>query len=176
VNTVISDPPRTVDLLSRPESAQAWWAQRAAVLPTGQAPAFEASGSLRAAARAIFDALIDGEPWPEAAVSTVNTFAAAAPASEAIRVLPGGASAERRWHTESQGQAMLAAIAEDAIRLLADEPRRSRLRRCANPSCSIIFLAKHPRRVWCSGSTCGNRRRVARHYRSTRAATTKEQS
>lgn len=194
-NTVTGAGVATVDLLSRTDSAQQWWTQQAQaqVLPPGTAPDFQASGKLRTALRQLFEAAIAGRSWPQRALSTINTFAANAPVSEAIaggRVvltpneselartldLAQGTMAERRWHAQRPGQAMLAAIAEDAIRLLADEPRRMRLRRCANPGCSIIFLAKHPRRVWCSGSTCGNRRRVARHDRSARTAATKEQS
>ncbi|WP_139810547.1 CGNR zinc finger domain-containing protein, partial [Mycobacterium avium] len=36
--------------------------------------------------------------------------------------------------------------------------------RCANPDCSMLFLATNPRRSWCTANICGNRARVARHY------------
>jgi predicted RNA-binding Zn ribbon-like protein len=41
------------------------------------------------------------------------------------------------------------------------------LRRCANPACSMIFIALNPRRSWCAPGVCGNRVRVARHHRRT---------
>jgi predicted RNA-binding Zn ribbon-like protein len=43
-----------------------------------------------------------------------------------------------------------------------------RLRRCANPACSMLFLADTTRRQWCTPNLCGNRARVARHYRRSR--------
>jgi predicted RNA-binding Zn ribbon-like protein len=45
------------------------------------------------------------------------------------------------------------------------------LRRCANPTCSMLFVAPNARRIWCTANICGNRTRVARHYERTHAAT-----
>ena len=42
---------------------------------------------------------------------------------------------------------------------------RARLRRCEGPGCVLYFVAANPRRRWCSPRLCGNRVRVARHYR-----------
>ncbi|MEV3921501.1 CGNR zinc finger domain-containing protein [Actinomadura coerulea] len=36
----------------------------------------------------------------------------------------------------------------------------------------MLFLPAHPRRRWCSAARCGNRVRVARHYRRHRPAET----
>lgn len=41
------------------------------------------------------------------------------------------------------------------------------LRRCANPTCSMLFLAENKRRKWCTSNICGKRARVARHYERT---------
>nr|WP_272925044.1 CGNR zinc finger domain-containing protein [Streptomyces sp. SID8377] len=46
------------------------------------------------------------------------------------------------------------------------------MRRCANPECSMLFLAGNSRRKWCTGNICGNRTRVARHCRRSRAGGT----
>lgn len=47
---------------------------------------------------------------------------------------------------------------------------RTRIRRCANPACVLLFLdvSKSGRRRWCDMSSCGNRAKVARHYERTR--------
>ncbi|MFI5895409.1 CGNR zinc finger domain-containing protein [Actinoplanes sp. NPDC051513] len=58
----------------------------------------------------------------------------------------------------------LAAVAGEAIALLADPERLELLRRCANPACSMVFLAENKRRRWCAPNVCGNRVRVARHH------------
>jgi predicted RNA-binding Zn ribbon-like protein len=55
----------------------------------------------------------------------------------------------------------LARLAVEAVDLLA---RPSALAPCAAPGCVRYFLRDNPRRGWCSGA-CGNRARVARHYR-----------
>jgi predicted RNA-binding Zn ribbon-like protein len=169
VDTVMTavQPPR--DLIADPERAEAWWALESGRLPRGERPEEGAALRLRAAIRDVFDAHLEGrEPLP-ASVADVNAFAAAVPTSEQLSVGPGGPEAVVRWHTEHGGNAVLAAIAREAIGLLADPEQRSRLRRCANPSCSMLFLAENKRRIWCSSAGCGNRARAARHYHKTRA-------
>ncbi|MEV5173828.1 ABATE domain-containing protein [Streptomyces flaveolus] len=54
-------------------------------------------------------------------------------------------------------------IAHQAVELLTG-PDRERLRPCLAPNCPLYFLKHHARREWCSPA-CGNRVRVARHYR-----------
>jgi predicted RNA-binding Zn ribbon-like protein len=43
----------------------------------------------------------------------------------------------------------------------------SLVRRCANPSCVLLFLdvSKSGRRRWCDMATCGNRAKATAHYR-----------
>jgi predicted RNA-binding Zn ribbon-like protein len=55
-------------------------------------------------------------------------------------------------------EATLALVARDALDLIAG-PDLSRVRRCANPDCNIMFVdTSRPRqRRWCSMATCGNR-------------------
>ncbi|MBL0803339.1 CGNR zinc finger domain-containing protein, partial [Streptomyces albidoflavus] len=65
-------------------------------------------------------------------------------------------------------QALLGAVARDAVELLTDPGARALLRRCAGQDCPLVYLdtSRGRRRRWCSGETCGNRERVARHRRS----------
>jgi predicted RNA-binding Zn ribbon-like protein len=44
------------------------------------------------------------------------------------------------------------------------------VRRCANPTCVLLFLdlSRNARRRWCDMSTCGNRAKAATHYRRRR--------
>jgi predicted RNA-binding Zn ribbon-like protein len=48
----------------------------------------------------------------------------------------------------------------------------TRIRRCANPDCVLLFLdtSKSGRRRWCDMTTCGNRAKAATHYRRHRRA------
>jgi predicted RNA-binding Zn ribbon-like protein len=57
---------------------------------------------------------------------------------------------------------LLAAIARSAAEIIS-EGEASRIRLCANLSCSLIFYdaSRTHRRRWCSMSLCGNRHKVA---------------
>ncbi|MET9873699.1 CGNR zinc finger domain-containing protein [Actinacidiphila glaucinigra] len=58
---------------------------------------------------------------------------------------------------------MIAELARAAVGFLAG-PERERLRACTAPRCVRYFVKSHGRQEWCKPS-CGNRARVARHYR-----------
>lgn len=149
------------DRFDDPLLAEAWWRLESGRLPVGPLPDAPAVRRLRAALRELFEARIDRRAPAATAVEDVNAFTAAAPIS---RRLNSSGAAESRWHVEHGGSAQLAAIAADAIELLADEERSALLRRCGNAECGMLFLAENPRRVWCASNVCGNRARVARHY------------
>jgi predicted RNA-binding Zn ribbon-like protein len=63
----------------------------------------------------------------------------------------------------SVAELVVGLIAHQGVELLGS-PRRHHLRACVAPNCDRFFLKTHSRREWCS-PTCGNRARVARHYR-----------
>jgi len=73
---------------------------------------------------------------------------------------------EARWLAGPLG--LLAPVAEAAATLLA-EGDPARVRRCDGPTCSLWFLdtSRNGRRRWCSMARCGNRAKVAAHYRRT---------
>ena len=104
-------------------------------------------------------------------IEDINAVAASAPVSLRIGGPGHDLQAQTRWHTELGGNAALAAVATEAITLIGQPGRRDMLRRCANPNCSMLFLAQTTRRQWCTQNICGNRTRVARHYQRTHART-----
>jgi predicted RNA-binding Zn ribbon-like protein len=61
------------------------------------------------------------------------------------------------------GATAVALLAAHAVDLFTGEQPAS-LRACHAPGCVLYFVKQHPRREWCSAG-CGNRARVARHYR-----------
>jgi predicted RNA-binding Zn ribbon-like protein len=67
-------------------------------------------------------------------------------------------------------RAALATLARSAIELIAG-PALPRIRNCANPTCSLMFIdhSRPGRRRWCSMEGCGNRAKTAR-YRQRRGA------
>lgn len=69
------------------------------------------------------------------------------------------------------GQAALAQLARGAIELVAGD-QLHRIRNCANPTCSLMFIdhSRPGRRRWCSMERCGNRAKTSR-YRERRRTT-----
>jgi predicted RNA-binding Zn ribbon-like protein len=63
----------------------------------------------------------------------------------------------------------LSAVARDAIALFTTADAR-RLRECASPECSLLFLdlSRPGHRRWCSSNACGGKARAAT-YRQRRA-------
>jgi predicted RNA-binding Zn ribbon-like protein len=165
----VADP--QIDLLEASDRSATWWNLEGARLPDGPAPTTAATHRLRAAIRDLFDAHLEGRTARATSIEDVNAAAAAAPTSPRVVATEQGQRVETRWHTEQGGNAALAAIAREAIELLATPDRLQRLRRCANPECSMLFLAENARRQWCASNVCGNRARVARHYERTHRPT-----
>jgi predicted RNA-binding Zn ribbon-like protein len=155
------------DLLTAARDAQAWWRIEGTRVPGGDLPDIRALRRLRTALRAMIEALVDGRPVPPGAVADLNFFMQSAPASTRLLLTDTGLRTEIQWHREYGGNPRLAFIATQAAEFLSDPSKVSRLRRCANPACSMIFVAVNPRRSWCAPGVCGNRVRVARHYSRT---------
>ncbi|MFD3588171.1 CGNR zinc finger domain-containing protein [Streptomyces sp. NPDC058683] len=164
-----------VDLMDSPAASATWWALQASRLPEGPTPSLEATRTLRAAIRDVFDAHLAGRPPQDTSVEDINAAAATVPTSPRMVRSQTGTTMQTRWHTEQGGNAALAAVARETIELFASPARLATLRRCANPSCSMLFLAANKRRTWCAANVCGNRVRVARHYERTRGANSNPQ-
>jgi predicted RNA-binding Zn ribbon-like protein len=166
INTVAAPgSPVADDLLSADRGAQAWWRFEAARVPDGDLPDIHDLRRLRSALRDIIEALVEDRPVPQAAVSELNFFLQLAATSTRLRLTGTGLRAETHWHCEYGGNPKLAFIATQAAEFLSDPAQVRRLRRCANPACSMIFMAVNPRRSWCAAGVCGNRVRVARYHR-----------
>ena len=95
----------------------------------------------------------------------VRTLNRAATQRALARVLDAAAKSAR-LHRPTVGGA-LATIAQDAVLLLSSAAQRTRLRRCANTGCRVLFYdgSRPGRRRWCFPNRCGDRMR-ARVYRT----------
>jgi predicted RNA-binding Zn ribbon-like protein len=92
------------------------------------------------------------------------------PINEVLRVTEGHdelVEAAKAWQIEYVAREggldwLLAAVARSAAEIIS-EGEATRVRLCANPSCSLIFYdaSRTHRRRWCSMSLCGNRHKVA---------------
>lgn len=120
---------------------------------------------LRSAVADIVHALVSGTAVPPMAVMEVNRILPER--AESLR-LASGADGYHLVSSPSADRALglLVPVAEAAARLLVDgDP--SRVRRCDAPGCALWFLdaSRNGRRRWCSMARCGNRAKVAAHYR-----------
>lgn len=172
VDTLVTVTEPATDLIVEPAQAALWWQLQASRLPTGRAPDLLATRRLRSAIRDLFDSHLEHRDPRPTSIEDINGAAASVPVTPRLEVVGDQLTCQTRWHTEYGGNAALAAIAADAIAVITDPDQRQALRRCANPSCSMLFLATNRRRAWCTANICGNRARVARHYERTHPAPT----
>lgn len=169
VDTLMLAADPAIDLLEHEPKAAAWWRTQQVRLPDGPAPDTASIRRLRAAIRDVFDSHLEHREPQATSFEDINAAAAGVPTSMRLVSDADGVRAETRWHGEHGGNTHLAAIAREVIELMGDTERVGRLRRCANPSCSMLFLAQSKRRQWCADNVCGNRARVARHYQKRRS-------
>jgi predicted RNA-binding Zn ribbon-like protein len=135
----VTDPP--TDLLVDRDSQRRWWAVQRPSLPDDSAPNQAATRQLRAAIRDLFDAHLEHRPTAASTLGDLNAAAASVPTSPRLVVEDDQPTMRTRWHTEHGGNANLAFLAREAMELIADPAGRQQLRRCANPACSMLFLA-----------------------------------
>ena len=173
VNTVAAVGPggAVVDLIATPDGLRAWLDAQADRLGGDRAstdallrelPSVHAE---REALRMLFRAAMRGEAPDAEALALVNAASAAVPLYPVLEWSAGSPPRALTRHRAAGPAARpLAVVARSGIDLLASE-RRHLLRACGGPGCVLLFLATNPRRHWCSPAICGNRARVARHYR-----------
>lgn len=170
-NTLLEREEGREDLLATPERLLAWCeaeGERLGVLDAAglgrRLPEFL---MLRGAIRELFRGQLDGERSSERAVEEINAASARVPRFRELRWETEDRRSGLRAQTRDLGGEVadiaLARIARSAIELAGD-PGREFLRSCPAPGCPLIFCAENRRRRWCSNA-CGNRVRVARHYR-----------
>ena len=187
LNTWHFNADQPLDLLQSPEDLVIWLA--AAGLPDG-AYCAELSSSppnrrilldealwLRRDILLIVQSLVAGELPPPYTVDALNRILTESGPSfrlDSLTIPPEGDQEERmegqlvlNVHEHiSSVLGVLQPIALSAARIVT-EANPTRIRQCASSNCMYWFLdtSKSGRRRWCSMSRCGNRAKVAKHYR-----------
>jgi predicted RNA-binding Zn ribbon-like protein len=101
-------------------------------------------------------------------MTTINDTAATVPSTPRLRWKDAGPVEETVWPRDVRAaDVAFAQIAASAISTLVEDGG-DRLRLCGAHGCNRMFVADHRRRRWCSRA-CGDRVRVARHYRNGKA-------
>lgn len=105
--------------------------------------------------------LRQGVPPPVQSLAAITEAQRATPSRTTLTWADGHLTATT--HRQGTLGARLAAqLADAAVDLLTGDV--TRIRQCEGHDCVMLFIPAHPRRRWCSTTTCGNRARVARHY------------
>lgn len=165
-DTIITSRDPAVDLLADEAACRFWWGLQRDRLPNeAPAPSLALTIELRQAVREILDAHIAGIAPSTAVIDHINDTAADVACTRQLMQTPAGWAALTIRHPPADRlyELALAAVAESLIDLLVG-PALNRLRRCENPTCSMLFVASDPRRKFCTQNICANRTRVARHY------------
>jgi predicted RNA-binding Zn ribbon-like protein len=166
VNTRVRKDGVQVDLLDTPSALTAWLAAEAGRQPwTGAAATamdLRAVRTMRDAIVELLAAMRAGVTPRRGALRTVNAALSNSAATMRLVWTPAGPRVKAQAVTLGR-DALLHALAVDAAGLLTS-PQAKLIRKCAHSECVLQFLARNPRRRWCSAAVCGNRARVARHY------------
>lgn len=125
---------------------------------------FDAALAVRESIYAIFLAIGEGRPLPEADLAAFNEVLATAPRKLGVSASDGAYA----WIVEPPRASLgdtLAPVLWSAADLLTQSGSR-RIRRCANDKCKWVFVdrSKGGTRRWCDMSACGNRAKSHRHY------------
>jgi predicted RNA-binding Zn ribbon-like protein len=185
VNTEVMASEGRRDLLQRYEDVAAWLQAAGAVTEAeahdaatwwGQTEAgtvaLERARAFRALLREMAERLAAGEPVPVEVVAAVNALLARPIRVASIRATDGGFADEDGWAFREPDD-LLVPVAESARDLLCHRDP-SLVRKCRNPDCILFFYdtTKNRGRAWCSMAACGNRTKVAAHYRRRRERST----
>src|SRR5688572_10353728 len=179
VNTEIVVRRKAIDLLTGSGAYTAWWRAAAAHYPevVGRLPAGGSEANpellpsviaLRSALREIFGTVADGTAAPADALAVLNRALEAV--DDAIVLGTDGEPRHLLVPRVPAADGPLAAVARSAFALLT-EAESSRIHRCSNGRCVLLFYdtTRSATRRWCSAA-CMNRARSSRRYRERRQA------
>jgi predicted RNA-binding Zn ribbon-like protein len=128
-------------------------------------PLLDEARAFRAVLREMVERIVTGKPVARSAVEAINELYSRRPGYP--QVIRTNGRFERRFHSDTSGPAqLLVPLAEAASGLLCAGDL-SLVKKCRNNACILYFYdtTKNHARQWCSMKICGNRIKVAAHYR-----------
>jgi predicted RNA-binding Zn ribbon-like protein len=132
----------------------------------------EQARELRVTLREMVERIAAGRPVPQAAIEAINDMLRYRTGYPQLTRRSG--KFERGHQAESQeANQLLGLLAETATNLLCTCDFLL-IKKCQNPACVLFFYdtTKNHARHWCSMTMCGNRSKVAAHYRRHRSRNT----
>jgi predicted RNA-binding Zn ribbon-like protein len=183
INTQIIVNGESTDLLGSFEDLVSWFIQvriftkaqadvARAELNQGQMSSLlEQAKSFRGTLRGLAERLAASKSVPDPTIATINRFLSLRSGFPQLVRRKGGF--EQRFHSAATPtQSILSSLAEAASDLLC-RANFALIKKCGNPSCILYFYdtTKNHTRNWCSMQMCGNRMKVAAHYRRSQGKT-----
>jgi predicted RNA-binding Zn ribbon-like protein len=178
LNTQLVLDGRPVDLLATFSDLVAWLVQ-ADLLPEEEAKQMEqqwgrqAQGTqtldqaraFRVTLREMVERIAAGRPVPQVAIEAINNMLRYRVGYPQLTSRKG--IFDRRFQVESEDANQLLGLLAEAATNLLSTCELSLIKKCQNPACVLFFYdtTKNHARHWCSMSLCGNRNKVAAHYR-----------
>ena len=178
INTQLVSDGRPVDLLATFSDLVAWLVQ-ADLLTEEEAKKMEqqegrrAQGTrileqaraFRVTLREMVERIAASRPVPQVAIDAINGMLRYRVGHPQLARRNG--TFERGYQSESQEGCQLLGLLGEAATDLLCTCDLSLIKKCQNPACVIFFYdtTKNHARHWCSMSLCGNRHKVAAHYR-----------
>jgi predicted RNA-binding Zn ribbon-like protein len=132
----------------------------------------EQARAFRVTLREMVERIAAGRPVPKAAIEAINNmlrYRIGYP-----RLTRRSGKFERGYQEESQSANQLLGLFAEAATNLLCTCDFSLIKKCQNSACVLFFYdtTKNHARHWCSMTICGNRSKVAAHYRRHRSQST----
>ncbi|WP_246721655.1 CGNR zinc finger domain-containing protein [Methylosinus sp. H3A] len=158
----------TIDFLANADGLAKW--ARAAAIDCSHKPSIaelKAAWETREALRKLFDNISAGEAISARRLEPVDRLLGSVEIHERLVLRDGRVALTEETRIEKD--VVAAVVARDFAKFVC-EAEPDRLKRCANPDCSMVFYdrGRNNIRRWCTMAICGNRDKVA-HYRARKA-------
>lgn len=178
INTLIAQNGKPVDLLDTFSDLVRWLEQthllereeaRKAERNWGNKPEgrrlLDQAREFRASLREMVVRIAAGKSVPPAAIENINKLLRYRVGYQQVTGRAGNFAQQFQAHSK-EGDLLLGVLAEAASDMLCTCDV-SLIKQCQNPACVLFFYdtTKNHGRHWCSMSVCGNRIKVAAHYR-----------
>lgn len=129
----------------------------------------EQARAFRATLREMIERIAAGRPVSQVAIEAINDMLRYRVGC--TQLIRRNGKVERGFQAESQDANQLLGLLAEAASDLLCTCDLSLIKKCQNPVCVLFFYdtTKNHARHWCSMSLCGNRSKVAAHYRRHRS-------
>ena len=126
------------------------------------------SKAFRVVLREMAEQIVARKPVSRSVIETINRMLSQRPGYP--QLLRTAGRGERHFYSSTRGPAQFLALVAEAASDLPCTKDLPLIKKCRNQACILFFYdtTKNHARQWCSMSICGNRMKVAAHYRRQR--------